>query len=191
MILLSSAAHAECQDPINGRHYTEDKRFCSSTFYLPDGISVEHDNIVIDCNHAVLKGTDFKNAGITVKNRRNVIIKNCKIANYAEGISICNSTGMFVYSSTLMRNKIGMRLQLAENNTFEKNMDISTERPVRVIESKNNKISFTNKNIEEDFCRYNACNTKDGVKQADMIAAGRESLMALLKTAIQGWITSN
>ena len=49
VILVSTAVSALCEKPINGKTYTYDRRICSDTFYLPDGISVDRDNMVLDC----------------------------------------------------------------------------------------------------------------------------------------------
>ncbi|MEM4263983.1 MAG: right-handed parallel beta-helix repeat-containing protein [Candidatus Woesearchaeota archaeon] len=187
MIILSTAVQADCQKPMNGKTYTSDKRFCSNTFYLPDGIIVGRDNIVIDCNHAVLKGNNFEGIGIIIKNKNNVVIKNCKIANYAVGISIQDSKNITFYGNTLMRNNMGIRLYQVSDSTFCENRDISLDRIMRMIESQNNTISFTNKKIEEDFCRYNWCNAKVII---DENKEDKEALIKLLKSAIKEWMAS-
>jgi len=189
-IILSAQAYAQCQKPMNRKAYTTDRVFCGGTFILPGGISIDRDNVVIDCNHAVIKGNNFEGVGITIKNRNNVVIKNCKIANYAVGVFIQDSKGILLYDSTLMRNKLGMRLYQVSDSTFDENMDISLDRVLRMIDSQNNTISFTNKNIEEDFCRYNQCNIKGSFELQENEIEEKSTLLNALKSAIQEWIFS-
>lgn len=190
LIMLSAAAHADCQNPMNGKTYTTDRVFCSETFYLPDGIIIDNDNVVIDCGHAVIKGTNFEKTGITIRNRKNIVIKNCKIANYAVGLYIQNSTDIIFYSNTLMRNKVGIKLSSVANCTFDENSDISLERPMRMTDSSENKISYVNKKVEEDFCRHNQCNTKGSFEPQENEIEEKLTLLNALKSAIQEWIFS-
>ncbi len=189
-IILSAQAYAQCQKPMNSKAYTTDRRFCSETFGLPDGIIIDNDNVVIDCNHAVIKGNGFEKTGMTIKNRNNIIIKNCKIANYAVGLYIQNSTGIIFYGSTLMRNKVGIKLSSVANSTFDENYDISLERQMRMTGSSENKINYVNKQLEEDFCRYNQCNIKGNFTLQENEIEEKSTLLNALKSAIQEWIFS-
>ena len=188
MILLSAAAYADCQNPMNSKTYTTDRRFCSDTFSLQDGIIIDKDNVVIDCNHAVIKGTGFEKTGITIRDRNNIIIKNCKIANYETGVYIQNSTNIIFYGNTLMRNKVGVRLSYVTGSNFDENFDISLERPVKMTSSSGNTVRFVNKQIEDDFCRNNRCNIKGNFTLQENEIEKKSTLFNALKSSIQEWI---
>lgn len=89
-----------CVIPTDGMEITEDTTFCKGEYELPNGISIGADNIVLDCNGAVLNGNG-SGRGISLFSKNDVTIKNCNIQNYHTAINIHDSD-----SNTLSQNKI-------------------------------------------------------------------------------------
>jgi parallel beta-helix repeat protein len=100
LIIISSFVSAECVIPYDGMIITEDTIFCSGEYELPNGISIGADNIVLDCNGAILNGI-WPNRGVQLFQNNNVIIKNCNIQNYRVAISLHSSK-----NNTLIQNKV-------------------------------------------------------------------------------------
>lgn len=173
-----------CSEPIDGKTYTENQEFCNKNYYLPNGINVGADNIVIDCRNAVLQG-DFKEAGIKAENRQNIEIQNCHIVNYKEGIYLKNTTRAEVHHSNLLRNYIGLKLEESSQNHFYENRDVSIKQAVQDMLSAGNHIRYTNKNIEGDTCRHNSCN-KYWLEPSP--TPRTETLAQILQAAINKWI---
>jgi parallel beta-helix repeat protein len=73
-----------CVVPTDGMVLTKDTTFCTGTYNLPNGINIGADNVVLDCNEAVIEG-DRTQKGIQTNNVE-VIIKNCVIKNFTTGI---------------------------------------------------------------------------------------------------------
>jgi len=179
-----------CSDPLDGKEYTTNQEFCSKNYYLPEGIVINADSIMIDCNNAVLRG-DFKGTGILIQNKKNVEIKNCNIVNYNIGMALVNAEGADIHDHSLLRNYIGIRLENSEQNHFYEIRDVSIQREIRSIFSTNNHIKYTNKNIKGDFCRHNSCNERTEPKKTVFpeIIFYQATLKEALKKAIQKWIS--
>src|SRR3989344_5605893 len=92
IIILSSFVYADCVVPYDGMVITEDTTFCEGEYYLPNGISIGADNVVLDCNGAKLIG--IKEAyypfpiHLAINNvlKNNITIMNCNITNYDAGL---------------------------------------------------------------------------------------------------------
>jgi len=154
-----STLGADCTElPATGR-ITEDTKLCSDTYDAPEGITIEADNIMLDCGTAVIRGNYLKGTGITISNRRNITITKCNVATYNVGVYIVNSSLIHMYDNALLKNDIGIRLFNAYENLIEKHNDKSNLKPVSALVSKYNTIILGNKNIDKDFCAVNACNT--------------------------------
>ncbi len=188
-VILCPIAFA-CSDPLDGKVYTSDQKFCNKNYYLPDGIVVDADDIVIDCGNAVLRG-DFKGTGILIKNRKNVEVKNCNIVNYNHGIHLSNAEGADIHDNNLLRNFIGIRLEDSTQNHFYENRDVSITQEVRSIFSTENHIKYTNKNIKGEFCRHNSCNERTEKREIvfPTIVFQQETLADILREAIRQWIS--
>ena len=157
MILLAGLASAECSDALDGMTIKEDTTFCSDTYDIPNGIKIGADNITIDCGTAVLRGIGQEGTGITIENRKNVLIKNCNILTFHVAVYIKNSSFITLEDSALLKNRIGLRMMHAYENNIIKIADKSSQTPVSMITSKFNRFDI-NKPIEEEYCTSNACN---------------------------------
>jgi len=177
-----------CTEPLNGKIYTESQEFCNKNYLLQDGIIIGMDNIVIDCNNAVLRGR-FKGTGIFVKDKKNIVIKNCHLVNHYRGLHLKNVTNAEVYNNNFLRNLIGVRLEDSFQNHFYDNRDISIKNMIRSVNSKENHIKYTNKNLEGDFCRHNSCNEQTPVKELAGFEFEKHTLLGILQSAIRKWIS--
>lgn len=157
LVLLMPAALA-CVVPRDGMMIRKSAEFCTDVYYLDKGISIEGNNLDIDCNGAVLKS--WKGGrGISIEHSANVTVSNCRIVNYNIGFYARNSTELYFEDNHLVRNKIGTRFVLVSGSaTF--NNDVSLSAPFEMNQSENNVLSLTNKFVEGNFCSENFCNEK-------------------------------
>lgn len=187
IILLCPAALA-CSTPTDGKTFTESQNFCNKNYYLPKGITIGADNITINCNNAVLQGS-FKETGITAKDRKNIVLKNCHIANYNTGILLINTTGAKIHDNSLLRNMAGIRLEQSSQNYLYQNRDVSITQEIKSIFSTGNHVRYTNKNIKGEFCRHNSCNENTPEKSRTVVLFQQNTLSAVLQEAIKKWIS--
>ncbi len=158
-ILLSSISFAiECIEPYNGMTVKESLFLCNDAFDLPDGLVIGADNLILNCNGAVLRGDYMKERGVLIENRKNVTVTNCNIVTFRAGIHIKNTTNSIIKHNTLLKNNIGILLFDAYENLIENNADKSTKTPVSAITSKFNTVIFVNKVLDQSFCEVNNCN---------------------------------
>jgi len=159
LLLLSSFAVAQCMEATDGMVVKESVMFCSSTYDVPNGISVAASNIVLDCGTAVLRGTvDQSEIGLRLENVDNVTVRNCNVMTFNQGIYLKNVTNSLIEKNGFLKNRIGVRLLDAFENTVRDNNDKSFQLAVSAINSKFNVVMFGNKNVERGFCDFNACN---------------------------------
>lgn len=193
IIILMCPAVWACSTPLDGKTYTESQDFCSRTYYLPNGITIGADNIIIDCQGGIIQG-DFYYTGIFAENRKNFEIKNCHIMNYNYGIKFKNVTKAKVHNNNLLRNFIGIRLEESSQNYFYENRDVSINKILQNIHSKGNHVRYTNKNMQGDFCRHNSCNEKNTetpASQNNIYEPNKFFLSDILKKAILQWISTD
>lgn len=157
-ILLAGFAAAECTVPTEGMTIIQNTVLCSKIFDLPSGIMIGADNIELDCDGGMLRGDMLGETGIIVDGRNHVTIKDCFITTYKIGVYIKNSTHITMTKTSLLKNRMGVRLYNSYENNITGIKDQSTETPLSVINSKFNIFLFDNKNIEENFCNKNMCN---------------------------------
>lgn len=184
------AVSRTCTKSLDPPRISQSVRLCADNYY-PEGISIKADNIFLDCGTGVLKGK-FKNAGITVENRKNITIKNCQIANYETGILVKNSKDVTILDSSLIRNRVGVKLIDSSSVIVENSFDISINKPVQLINSKGNVFHFKNKNLEGETCRLNQCKQPSGIgakaKQLEKAEEPKKFLRRVLNDLIRAWI---
>lgn len=185
VVLLLCPIVFACDTPLDGKTYTESKEFCGKRYYIPQGIIIETDNVIIDCNNGILQG-DFRGTGITVRNAKNIVIKNCNLINYQRGIHLKNSSLSSIHHNNLLRNFIGMIIESSNENHFYENRDVSITKELRGINSFSNHLKYVNKNIKGEFCRHNSCNMQ--TPEMPMPAYHHYSLAGILNAAIKRFI---
>ena len=87
---------------MDGLTITKDTKLEPKVYLLPEGITIDSDNVVLDGHGATIMGTHkTASRGIKVSGRKNITIKNLRILNYYHGISIQKSTGVEIYDCTV------------------------------------------------------------------------------------------
>jgi parallel beta-helix repeat protein len=71
------------------------------TYVLPEGITIEADDVTLDGQGATIIGMDKRGEGIRVSGRKNVLIKDLQVLNYYHGISIKQSEGVEIHNCTI------------------------------------------------------------------------------------------
>lgn len=159
LLLLPVFAFAECIAPTDGMIVNKSVDFCSSSYDVPNGIIISSGNVVLDCNTAVLRGNSgVSEIGIRIENADNVVLRNCNVVTFNQGLYLKNVTNSLVENNAFLKNNIGIRLLDSFENTIRGNNDKSFQLAVSAINSKYNVVIVGNKNIERAFCDENACN---------------------------------
>jgi parallel beta-helix repeat protein len=86
---------------MNGLTVNKDTKLEPQVYLLPEGITIDSDNIILDGNGATIMGFDKTGQGINVSGRKNITIKNVRILNFYHGISIKKSEKVEVYNCTI------------------------------------------------------------------------------------------
>ena len=160
LLLLSSFVFAECLEVTDGMTITESVRMCADTFDVPSGITIAANNIDIDCNSAVLRGSEGSNVGITVKTAQNVSIRKCNLLTFDTGIVFENVKFSTIEDTGLLKNKVGIRMFDSFENLVWRTVDQSRITPVSLTNSKFNVVVLDNREIDEEFCTSNICNKR-------------------------------
>lgn len=120
-------ANAVCVVPGENMELKESAAFCYGAYSIESGIQVSNDNIVIDCNSSALIGNGI-GYGVLLRNKNNVIVKNCNISNYEVGVYLDKSNNSVIKNNYLIKNKFGIALFNSfdndiNNNTFFDNIN--------------------------------------------------------------------
>ena len=87
---------------MDGLTINKDIKLEPKVYLLPEGITIDSDDVVLDGHGATIIGTDkTASQGIKVSGRKNITIKNLRILNYYHGISIQKSTGIEICNSAI------------------------------------------------------------------------------------------
>ncbi len=149
----------DCVVPIDNMHINSSTIFCDDTFDLPSGILISENNVVLDCNKAILRGIFEKSeVGITVEDVSNVTVRNCNIATFNIAILMKNATFSLIEDNALLKGRIGIRMIDSYENLIRDNVDKSTVKAISAINSMFNTVMLNNKNIDQGFCEVNSCN---------------------------------
>jgi len=162
LLFACAVSAADCIDALDGMRITNDTTFCSDSYDIPNGIYIEADNVTLDCGTAVLRGISQEGTGITIENRQNIKITKCNVLTFHVGVYIKNSSYVLLEDNALLKNRIGIRMLNAYENTIIKHADKSTQTPVSMITSKFNKFMI-NKPIDEEYCVDNLCNEEKDI----------------------------
>ena len=109
-----------CETPQNNMIIRKSINFCPGTYFIPYGMEIDMNNAVIDCHGAVLQG-NYTTDAMLIENQLGVVIKNCTIRNYFNGILINNSLGVTVEESNLFYNYFGVHSFNSDYSTLTNN----------------------------------------------------------------------
>lgn len=145
----------ECTIPEDGMVIIEDTTFCPGTYNLPIGIAIGADNIILDCDGAVLDGNYNGNTGIQISGRNGVSIKNCNVRNYnMHGIDLRSSSNNNILNNTITNNKLdGIRLYVSHYNFVRGNNIFGNFQGIDLASSSYNTISQNNVDFNLDGFR--------------------------------------
>ena len=79
---------------MNGLRIEKATQLDPRVYLLPEGITIDSDDVTLDGQGATILGIDKTGEGIKVSGRKNVVIKNLRVMNYYHGISIKRSKGI-------------------------------------------------------------------------------------------------
>ncbi len=99
----------ECINPEFGLKLKKDTYLCPGTFEFDgsdneNAISVDEDNIFLDCQNASIISKSFKGFAIGINGRKSIIIKNCKAEGFWFGAVIRDSEDVKIQDSDFSRN---------------------------------------------------------------------------------------
>lgn len=147
-----SSSDPECAlDPVDGCDVRALDAIGFSGGNMPLGIDICADNRIVDCEGNTLDGTtssgDHGDIGIENRGYANVIIRNCRIINYANagilfdgargGIIIANALGA---SEPPLESGVGVDLQNAQGVSVRENQFHDYLRSVRLADSSSNSV---------------------------------------------------
>jgi parallel beta-helix repeat protein len=78
----------------DGLRISRDTQLEPQVYMLPEGLTIDSDNVVLDGRGATILGLEQRGQGISVSGRKNVLLKNLRVMNYYHGISIRNSSAI-------------------------------------------------------------------------------------------------
>ena len=81
--IITPPPSPSCVTPVSSMSITESTVFCSGTYNLNPGITINADNITVTCNSTILNGSGVSTAFVIAADN-NVTIQNCNIMNYEE-----------------------------------------------------------------------------------------------------------
>ncbi len=157
--VFAVAVSADCIDLIDGMTINESAVLCSDMYDLPGGITIAGENLVFDCNTAILRGIrGSSEIGITVENSKNITLQNCNIVTFNQGLLLINVSHSLIEKNAFLKNRIGVRMFEAYENILRDNNDKSLQLPISAISSKFNVVMLGNRNVDRSFCEVNSCN---------------------------------
>ena len=116
---LQSWLDSLCMEPIDGINITNNTAFCTGNYNLPNGVNINANNVIINCNSSSINGSNIVGSiGIKLKGE-NVTLINCKIQNYHQGINLDDSAdprSYNLFNSTVSNNIFGLTTFLREGN---------------------------------------------------------------------------
>jgi len=80
---------------------TRDTPLEPRVYFMPEGITIDSDNVTLDGQGATIIGTDKTGQGVSVSGRKNIAIKNLRVMNYYHGVSIKKSKEIEVSNCTI------------------------------------------------------------------------------------------
>lgn len=77
---------------------TKDTQLEPRVYFLPEGLTIDADNVTLDGRGATVIGADRTGHGVRVSSRKNITIKNLNVMNFYHGLSIEKSKEVEIYN---------------------------------------------------------------------------------------------
>ncbi len=149
-----------CYVPGNGESIKTDIKLCPLTYSLSNGIKLNANNIVLDCNDALLKGTNKIGTGLLNSGFDGATIKNCNIQDYDKGILISTAANNNnIESNNIKNNNQGITMRGSQSNKINSN-SITDNLNGIVLESSSNDNGISNNDITNNG-EYNLKNNQN------------------------------
>jgi len=119
---------SECQCILNeigcGSTLYEDTVLSADILDCPEyGLNFGYGGLVLDCDgHKITgQGRENSDSGVRIYNRNNVIVKNCVITDFNDGISLWYGNNANIHSNQLLNNTVGILMHYGTGNKFYSN----------------------------------------------------------------------
>ncbi len=109
-----------CQVPSSGLRIKRNTTLCKEEYNLSNGLEILKDDVVLNCNNAVLRGNNL-NSAIKIYNN-NVKVTNCTITNFAGGLLIYSSNNKITDNNIYLNKIVGIGLSSGSGNIVTKNL---------------------------------------------------------------------
>ena len=185
LIVLFSVPCLACTVPFDGMHMNSSASLCNDVYFLDDGIHISGEDVRLDCDGAILKGS-YDGAGVSITGH-NITVENCRILNYETGFIAIDASSVFLVENHLVRNFVGTSFFLVKDSLIY-NYDVSLHSPLLVLSSWDNVISSMNRFFEGGFCSNNFCNSaRMGVETALVPKNDEESFQKWFAGVLTEW----
>ncbi|MBT3406066.1 hypothetical protein HN419_02755 [Candidatus Woesearchaeota archaeon] len=105
-------------------------------------IEITENNVTLDCQGHTISGTNtLGSIGILVSQQENIVIKNCIIQYFDEGIKIVDSLNVLIESNTIRENSLGVTDLGSEDIQIKENTFKENEYAVELEENQNSVIA--------------------------------------------------
>ncbi|GAG40096.1 unnamed protein product, partial [marine sediment metagenome] len=116
-----NSVEENCTIPTDDMIITQNTTFCPGTYNLHYAITIGADDVILDCNGALIKGAFLNGYGdeFTIKayHRNNIKIKNCSISNTERGITFFNTSFSTISNNKIEKNNQGsIKIHYGNNN---------------------------------------------------------------------------
>jgi len=98
---------------MNELRIQSDTKLEPKVYLLPQGITIDSDNVVLDGQGATILGVDKTGAGVRAVGRKNIVIKNLRVMNFYHGISIQRCRGVEIANCT-----VALTAEIPSNTLF-------------------------------------------------------------------------
>src|SRR3989338_8466639 len=99
-LAFAGGAEGACLSPTGGEVISTSTVICPGTHQLSAGITVGSNDITIECDNSIIKGTGAGNL-IMVSTDTNVTIKNCVLSNASYGIDTSAAQSNYFINNTM------------------------------------------------------------------------------------------
>ena len=149
IFFIETTSAIECNSiPTDGCTVTHNTIFIQNNYSLPRGITINENNVFLDCSNSILDGEHSFQNGITIFQKKNVTIKNCNIQNYERanllvreseeakiensrlensewnyGINIYHSTKAELKNNSLRSNRVNLYIEATEKQDYDHLVD--------------------------------------------------------------------
>jgi parallel beta-helix repeat protein len=141
--------------PKDDLRINSDTTLCPGTYNIPDAgatgvIIINADNIVLDCNGAMINGNG-SGRGIYNPGFKNVVVKNCRVMNYQYGIflSYYSNDNQLINNTVTSSSGSGFYLQTSSGVKMVENTANSNHQGINLYNSSNNELMRNTVNLND------------------------------------------